>query len=356
VSNATDPNDHVRTVLERLITSGEVGLQVAAYLGGKLVIDTWAGLADKDAGRKVDGQTLFPSFSSAKGPTSTCIHIAVERGQLYYDNPICEYWPQFAARGKSAVTVRHALTHRAGVPDDPWIFDKDPLNYDAICAEIADMEPAFEPGSRTHYHGTTFGWLLAETLRRADGRRIDQYLQDEVCRPLDIDSMFFGVPAAEEPRVATLYDETDAMGRLRYNRSEFRRGVSPAGGLITNARSLARMYAALANGGELEGSRILPSSRLDKATVLQTDAIDGRFKTATRKALGFWLAGPGLTAAEGAGPNAFGHAGSGGSVGFADRERNFAFALTKNGLTSTQEAQPTATIVEQAVEESLGLR
>jgi CubicO group peptidase (beta-lactamase class C family) len=352
----TDANDKVRAVLERLIDTGEVGLQVAAYKDGKLVIDTWAGMADKDAGRTVDGDSMFPSFSSAKGPTATCIHIAVERGQLYYDDPIAKYWREFAARGKGAVTVRHALTHRAGLPDDPKAFDKDPLDYDAICAELADTEPAYEPGSKTHYHGTTYGWLLAETLHRADGRRIDQFLQDEVCKPLGIDSMFFGVPADQESRVATLYDDNPAMGRLRYNRSEFRRGVSPAGGLITNARSLARMYAALANNGELDGARILPGSRIDRATVLQTDAIDGRFKTATRKALGYWLAGPGLTAAEGAGPNAFGHAGSGGSVGFADRERNYAFALTKNGLTSTQEAQPTASIVEQAVEEALGLK
>ena len=352
----TDANDKVRAVLERLIDTGEVGLQVAAYKDGKLAIDTWAGMADKDAGRAVDGDSMFPSFSSAKGPTATCIHIAVESGQLYYDDPIAKYWREFAAKGKGSITVRHVLTHRAGLPDDPAAFDKDPLDYEAICAELANAEPVYEPGSKTHYHGTTFGWLLAETMHRADGRRIDQFMQEEICKPLGIDSMFFGVPPEKESRVATLYDDNPNMGRLRYNRSEYRRGVSPAGGLITNARSLARMYAALANGGELDGVRILPASRIDKATVLQTDAIDGRFKTATRKALGYWLAGPGLTAAEGAGPNAFGHAGSGGSVGFADRERNYAFALTKNGLTSTQEAQPTASIVEQAVEEALGLK
>jgi CubicO group peptidase (beta-lactamase class C family) len=193
----TDANDKVRAVLERLIDAGEVGLQVAAYKDGRLVIDTWAGMADVDAGRIVDGATLFPSFSSAKGPTATCVHIAVERGRLYYDDPIARHWPEFAAKGKGAVTVRHALTHRAGIPDDPAAFDRDPLDYDGICAELAGTEPVYEPGSRTHYHGTTFGWLLAETLRRADGRRIDAYLQEEVCRPLGIDSMFL---ASRRPR------------------------------------------------------------------------------------------------------------------------------------------------------------
>ena len=200
----TDANDKVRATLERLITSGEVGLQVAAYKDGKLVIDTWAGMADTEAGRAVDGDTIFPSFSSAKGPTATCVHIAVERGQLYYDDPIAKHWPEFAAKGKSAVTLRHAMPHRAGVPDDPAAFDNDPLDYDAICAELADTEPSYEPGSKTHYHGTTYGWLLAETLRRADGRRIDRFLQEEVCRPLGIGSMFFGIPDEVEPRVAML--------------------------------------------------------------------------------------------------------------------------------------------------------
>ncbi len=162
-----------------------------------------------------------------------------------------------------------------------------------------------------------------------------------------------GIPDAAEAHVATLYGP-DGDNRLRYNESVFRHACVPAGGLITNARSLARMFAALANGGELDGARILSPERIRIATVLQTDEVDGRFKIATRKALGYWLAGPGLTAAEGAGPNAFGHAGSGGSAGFADQERNYAFAITKNNLTSTQSEQPTASIVEQAVEAALG--
>jgi len=351
----TEANDKVRTVLERLVTSGEAGLQVAAYKDGDLVIDTWAGMADRESGRAVDGDTIFPSFSSAKGPTATAVHIAAERGLLDYDDPISKYWPEFAAGGKAAATIRHAMAHQAGVPDDPKAYTSDPEDWDAICAEIAAMPAQWEPGARSSYHGMTFGWILGETLHRASGRPFAQYLQDEVCKPLGIDSLFMSTPDAEHGRTATLY-AAEGDDRLRMNRPEFRRGCSPAGGLITNARSLARMYAALANGGEFGGARILTPERIDIATVLQTDEVDGRFKVPTRKALGYWLAGPGLTAAEGAGPDAFGHAGSGGSAGFADRARNYAFAITKNGLTSTQESQPTAVIVEQAVEEALGLK
>jgi CubicO group peptidase (beta-lactamase class C family) len=351
----SDANDKVRAVLERLIAGGEVGLQVAAYKDGKLVIDTWAGMADVDSGREVDGETIFPSFSSAKGATSTAVHIAAERGLFDYDDPISKHWPEFAANGKEAATIRHALAHQVGIPDDPQAFSLDPEDWDGICAEIAAMEPQWQPGARSSYHGMTFGWILGETVHRVAKRPFAQFLQEEVCHPLGLESLYMGTPDSQDGRIATLYaGEGDA--RLRFNEAAYRRGVSPAGGLITNARSLARMYAALANGGELDGARILTPERIDKATVLQTDEIDGRFKIATRKALGYWLAGPGLTAAEGAGPNAFGHAGSGGSAGFADRERNYAFAITKNGLTSTQEAQPTAVVVEQAVEEALGLK
>jgi CubicO group peptidase (beta-lactamase class C family) len=332
-----------------------VGLQVAAYKDGELVIDTWAGMADRESGRGVDGNTLFPSFSSAKGPTSTAVHIAAERGLFDYDDPISKYWPEFATGGKANATIRHALAHQVGVPDDPAAYNSEPEDWDAICAEIAAMPAQWEPGARSSYHGTTFGWLLGEIVHRSDGRPFGQFIQDEICKPLGLDSLFMGTPDSEHNRLATLY-ANEGDDRLRYNTPSFRRACIPAGGLITNARSLARMYAALANGGEFEGARILTRERIDIATVLQTDEVDGRFKIATRKALGYWLAGPGLTAAEGAGPNAFGHAGSGGSAGFADRERNYAFAITKNGLTSTQESQPTAVIVEQAVEEALGLK
>ena len=111
----TDPNTKVRTVLESLVQdSGEIGVQVAAYLDGKLVIDAWAGLADEVSQNPVDGGTLFTAFSLSKGITATCIHILADRGFVDYDAPIANYWPEYAAGGKSRATIRHALTHRAG--------------------------------------------------------------------------------------------------------------------------------------------------------------------------------------------------------------------------------------------------
>jgi len=111
----TDPNTKVRNVLKCLVQDGgEIGVQVAAYLDGKLVIDAWAGLADEVSQSPVDGGTLFTAFSLSKGITATCIHILADRGLVDYDAPIANYWPEFAARGKSRATIRHALTHRVG--------------------------------------------------------------------------------------------------------------------------------------------------------------------------------------------------------------------------------------------------
>src|SRR5258706_2758630 len=113
-------NDDVHNLLHALVASGqEIGLQVAAYIDGQLVVDTWAGLADPATGRPVDGETLFTSWSTTKGFAATCVHILAERGLIDYDAPIAHYWPAFSAHGKGAATVRHALTHAAGVPQLP---------------------------------------------------------------------------------------------------------------------------------------------------------------------------------------------------------------------------------------------
>ncbi|MHB8574882.1 MAG: serine hydrolase domain-containing protein [Dehalococcoidia bacterium] len=186
-----DVNQQVHTVLEGLIADGlELGAQVAAYLDGELVVDTWAGLADKESGRAVDGDSLFTVFSTTKGPTATCIHVLAERGLLKYDAPIARYWPEFAAHGKEEATVRDALTHRAGVPQLPAdITPAMMCDWEGMCRLIAESEPLWEPGTKTGYHAYTFGWILGEMLRRIDGRPIAEFLQQEICRPLAIASL-----------------------------------------------------------------------------------------------------------------------------------------------------------------------
>src|SRR5215831_6780572 len=158
----------VQHVLDQLVADGpEIGLQVAAYLDGELIVDAWAGHLDPAKTRPVDGQTLFTASSTGKGPAASCIHLLAERGQLEYETPVSAYWPEFGARGKAGVTVRHVLSHSAGVPYPPEGFDTAMMvDWDRVCSGIADLPLSFEPGTRTAYHNYTFGYIVGEIVRR----------------------------------------------------------------------------------------------------------------------------------------------------------------------------------------------
>jgi CubicO group peptidase (beta-lactamase class C family) len=344
-------NDKIQPLLEELVDTGqEIGLQVAAYVDGELVLDTWAGVADRGTGRLVDGETLFTSWSTTKGFVATGAHILAERGLIDYDTPIAHYWPEFAAHGKGGATVRHALIHAAGVPQLPPQTTPELIcDWDGMCPAIADLEPLWAPGTRVGYHAWTFGWIVGEVVRRASGRTLAQVLRDELCRPLGIESFFLGIPDEVESRVAPLSEDPPAerspLGKLAMppqftnaatvNRPDVRRASVPGAGGIMNARAIARHYAMLAGGGELDGARVLSAERVALASALQTEQMDVVQDAPKRKALGYMLGGPdalGGTPAMGESITAFGHNGHGGSLGFADPQRRLGFGLTKNLL------------------------
>ncbi|HEX8968761.1 MAG TPA: serine hydrolase domain-containing protein [Chloroflexota bacterium] len=341
-----DPNVAARAVLEQLVAEGpEIGLQVAAYLNGELVVDAWAGLADPASGRPVDGDTLFMLSSTTKGITATCAHVLADRGQLDYDRPVSSYWPEFGAHGKDRLTVREVLAHRSGIPQTPvgytpeWLAD-----WDRMCRGIADLTPMFEPGQRTSYASLTYGHMVGEVIRRIDGRPIGQFLREEVCQPLGLD-IYLGVPDEALPRVAVLTDgpppppaydarmvgePADSQVAHWFNQRPIQQAAIPGSGGIMNARSLARHYAMLANGGTLDGVRILSPERIAIATELQSFEWDEIYRVRVRRSLGYRR---GSDCGPCAGPSAFGHVGGGGSFGYADPDRKFAIGFAKNYFT-----------------------
>lgn len=371
-------NDQVRAVLESLVQEGpEIGLQVAAYVDGKLAIDAWAGLADPATGKRVDGDTLFMLSSTTKGVTATCLHLAVEKHKLSYDMPIVEVWPEFGAHGKERATLRHALSHQTGVPQTPvgytpeeWLPD-----WDRMCRGIADLTPMFPIGERTAYHSLNYGHINGEILRRVDGRPIGQFLQEEICEPLGIDGMYLGVPDSELDRVAVLTDappapaEYDArmvgepagsyVARV-FNRRNVIQAAIPGSGGIFSARGLARHYAMLANGGELDGVRVLPEARIRAGTELQSYEMDEIYKIRARRALGYRLA---VDTGPLASPAAFGHVGGGGSFAYADPARKLGLAFAKNyftylsgnALNRGRPPRAASNVVADAVFDALGL-
>lgn len=202
----TEPQRRVQALLNQLVDSGaEVGLQVAAYQDGDQVVDAWAGLADVANRRPVDGDSLFTVFSCSKAITATVVHILADRGQVAYDTPVAAYWPEFATQGKQQVTVRQVLNHTAGIPQLPaGTRPEDLCDWSTICRGLAAERLLWEPGTRMGYHARTYGYILGEVIQRVSGRPFPQVVQEEICRPLGITNLFFGIGDAEEPRVATL--------------------------------------------------------------------------------------------------------------------------------------------------------
>jgi len=353
----TDAQTAVQAALDEAISSGvERGLQVAAYLDGELVADAWAGVADPGTGRGVNGDTLFTIFSCGKGVTAAAIHALAERGLFSYDDAIATYWPEFAANGKGGITIRHALTHTAGIPQMPP--DAAMSDWEAMCQGIAALTPQWEPGTQSGYHALTFGWILGELARRVDGRSFERIVAEDICAPLGIASLFFGIPDSVESRVAPLENDpatTEAAATRTpeiFNRPEIRRAVIPAGGGIGNARSLARHYAALVGDG-IDTVRLLPPERVSIATALQVEGRDTILGVPIRKGLGYFLGRP--TSPMGERATVFGHSGHGGSIGFADPEYGFAFALTKNRLVIPAPGEGTVNKVADAARAALGI-
>jgi CubicO group peptidase (beta-lactamase class C family) len=365
-------NERMRGVLEDLVASGaELGLQLAAYRHGELVVDTWAGVADRATERPVDGQTLFTVFSTSKGIAASCAHILAERGKLAYDAPIAHYWPEFAQNGKAGATVADALAHRIGVPRlPPNVTPAQLCDAEAMAAYLAAEPPAWEPGTKSGYHAFTYGWLVGELVRRADGRPIAQFVRDELCRPLGSPDFYFGIPDAVEPRVATLewapeppevtppagslLERTIPIGSLDwFNRPDVRRASIPGAGGITSARWLARKYAALI--GEVDGVRLLSPDQLARATKLQTEEEDLVAGGAPRRALGYGLGGL-PDAALGSRITAFGHGGAGGSLGYADPEHGLAVGFAKTLLVRVVDPARSHTLhVMERLREAMGV-
>jgi CubicO group peptidase (beta-lactamase class C family) len=377
VANA-DASNKVRAVLEGLVKdTQEIGLQVAAYLDGKLVVDCWAGRADEASGKKVDGDTMFMLSSTTKGVTSTCMHILAEKHKLDYDMPIVKVWPEFGAHGKEKATLRHALSHQTGVPQTPKGYTPDWLaDWDKMCRGIADLTPMFPIGERTAYHSLNFGYINGEILRRVDGRTINQFLQDEIVKPLRANDIFMGVPDSELRRVAILKDAPPApadydarmvgepAGSLVakvFNRREVQKAAIPASGGIMNARGLARHYAMLANWGELGGVRVMPESRIRAGIELQSFEWDEVYRVRVRRSLGYRR---GRDCGPLASPDAFGHVGGGGSFGYADPARRLGIGFAKNYFTyqtggavnAGRPPRAASNVVAEAVFDALGLK
>jgi CubicO group peptidase (beta-lactamase class C family) len=358
----------VARVLERQVQrAGRGGAAVCVYHRGEKVVDAWAGSRDA-AGRPWQHDTMSLSFSTTKGVVATALHMLVDRGLADYDDPVAKHWPEFGYSGKEVVTIRHLLCHEAGLHGIRSRIDhaERMLDWDYMREVMEEMIPAFKPGSRNAYHALTYGWLVGELIQRIARRPLQQVLQEEISGPLELDGVFVGAPADVRPRVAELLAPlarppqapaavvklARALARafrLPLDAGHILEALMPHGifevifsprvhdapmpalnGVFT-ARSLARLYAALAAGGSLDGVRILSPETLRRATQIQNRRIDLVVPLPMRWRLGWHMTGT----TRGVLPEAFGHFGYGGSGAWADPSRNLAVALVVNRVAGT---------------------
>lgn len=376
-----EANARVLAAVEASIAAGhEHGMQVCAYLKGRQVIDVAAGLANPATGAKASGDTLFNVFSVTKAVMLTAVHILAERGRFDYDTRVAELWPGYAKNGKEKTTVRHLLTHRGGVPQMPeGITPEKMCDWSYMIGFLENATPMFEPGTKSSYHQLTYGWLLSELVRRADPkqRMIDQFVYEEIGAPLQAPDLWIGLPDAQLPRVAKLWMGPDfdwpagSLFRISlplavnlvpdiYERPDVRRApLAGAGGIFT-ARSVARVWAMLANGGELDGVRLLSKERVAGFSVPRDNPDEPDPVYLGAPVLigqgGYWLGAQRPPVASPRDGHVLCHPGMGGSIGWADPKTGLAVAITHNRMHNAGALEDDHILpVANAVREALGL-
>jgi CubicO group peptidase (beta-lactamase class C family) len=340
--------DAVRQRFQQHLDDGlELGVRFALAIEGDLVVDLWAGWADRAATRPFGPDTLAPVFSVTKAVSSLMIARAVDRGRIDYDKPVADGWPEFAQAGKAGVTVAQLLSHQAGLPGFPEPIEPALwFDWDAITAKLANMPPLWEPGTASGYHPVTWGYLAGEVFRRADGRTIGRALAEDVAGPLGLD-IHIGLPDAEHGRVAEMVRPTamPELGAITDTRraafltkwaspagrssADWRRAEIPSANGHATAAALARLMAVLACDGELDGRTWLSRSAAD---ALRRERIAGDDLVLPFRLS--WGAGVMRNDAEqgflGPGPRTVGHYGWGGSCAFADPDRRLSGAYVMN--------------------------
>ncbi len=359
---------------ENFEARGEVGASVCVWHEGRKVVDLWGGVADPVTQRPWTEDTIGLMFSATKGLAATALLMLADRGVLDLDATVATYWPAFAQAGKASMTVRTLLNHRGGLCalDRPLSLDdlEDPVNRVAPVLEA--QAPMWAPGSAQGYHAISFGPYVAELFRRVAGRTVGDFLRTEITGPLGAD-LFLGLPPEATPRVARLLPTTgrDKLTRLlpavalgygvegrlfrsfldprsatraafsvtpelgarsieTFNAPRVHRMEMPWANGIGNARGLARVYAALAHGGSIDGVRLVSREILREVEARQSWGFDRVLCKPMGFSLGFVKEEPHLFSPT---LESFGHPGLGGSLGWADGKRNLSIGYVMNQMT-----------------------
>lgn len=328
---------------------GEVGAAVCVMIDGAVVVDLVGGWSDADRTRPWRPDTLVNFYSAGKALVALLALRLVDEGRLGLDKPVASVWPEFAAGGKEAATLRHALCHRAGVPAiRARLTDDDLWHWDRMAAAVAATEPWWEPGSRHAYHTNTFGHLIGEVVRRVSGDSPGTRLR-EVAGPLDAD-LWFGVPPAHQRRCAeVIWAPAQPIGDIDIDAlsgdplMNVLAHFNPPGyssiGLVNTARWRAAQVPSTNGHGTAAGLARLYAALLSPTPPLSVDLL--RQATAPQSvgpcpilgeemAFGLGFMPTSQRRPLGPNPRSFGHFGTGGSLGFADPDAGVALGYVMN--------------------------
>ncbi len=357
----------------------EVGASLTVYHGEKQVVDLWGGYQDSRRTRPWEKDTLVNVYSTTKGLATIAVAVLADRGELDFEARVVDYWPEFGAEGKGEVTVAQLLSHQAGLCGVPQKLSAEDLyDWDKMVSLLAAQKPLWELGTAVGYHAITWGYFPGELVRRITGMTLGQYFQQQVAGPLEADC-YIGLPDTEMDRVSDMIGPNRArlqpeppeippkMSELHAiamrnpiirpykdaSSTAWRKAEIAAANGQANARGIAKVYAPLACGGEWNGIRIISEAGIEAVTRFevgdQTDLVTGR---PMRRSRGFILNTAGIY---GPSEKSFGHAGAGGSVGFADPDQHIAFGYAMNQMEPDASATPRSNILVDAVYRCLGI-
>jgi CubicO group peptidase (beta-lactamase class C family) len=351
--------DEFAAVIAEEAKINEPGAQLAAYRNGRLVVDLWAGDG-------ISGDSLAGVFSSSKGAAHLVVALLVQDGVLDLANTVASYWPEFAAEGKGKLTLQQLMEHRAGVVGLDAGFSLDELADDrAIAARLAGQRPFWEPGKGYGYHALVIAAVTGEVVRRVTGSSIQALYEQRVRVPYGLD-FYLGLPEALEPRfagvramnptpeqaamlaenpidprsltaVAFNWNAQPPTDLVAYANSRLVRAQGPgsAGG-VASARGLAGMYAAATS--EVNGQApLLTGDTIARFGRLRTQGADLVTWSQDHFGIGFEA----LSTAYGfLAPDALGHGGAAGSLGFADPRSGIAYGYTRRRFAFPGGAAP----------------
>lgn len=329
---------------------GDVGAALAVVRDGEVVVDLWGGSRDAAGAQPWRADSVVNVWSTTKAVTALCFAMLVDRGQAAYADPVARWWPEFAAEGKGDITIDQLLSHQAGLCSftTPAVV-ADYYDQPRAAARLAAQAPLWPPRSRSGYHAISIGTLANELFRRIEGRSLGAFVVEELSGPFGLD-LTLGLPVSEEGRRAemiappelgtsSMVPEMNAsqiaaytnppMEPLLPNTADWRACEIPSANGFSNARSLAKLFGGVANGGVLDGRRLLGPDTIAQATTLRIEGVDEVLGVPARWAAGFLLNTDGLYGPE---PLAFGHSGWGGSFVMVDPVRRTAVSYTMNRM------------------------